>query len=199
VKAVDVSADAVSQAKARFVRPNLTFHRMDAQALDFADASFDVVCAFEVIEHVDNWSTCLDELKRVLKRGGTAFLSTPNRLVASPGSPTPLNPYHQHEFSRRELGDALADRFAAVELLGEFEDDSLKTVKRTVTWWRARLHALDRLGARRLVPVGVRRAVLAAIVKVRSGGELRSVTTKNIVFSSEHLDEAPTFFATVRK
>ncbi len=46
--------------------------------LPFADASFDVVIATEVIEHLPTYVPLLSEVSRVLKPGGYFLVSTPN-------------------------------------------------------------------------------------------------------------------------
>ena len=48
--------------------------------LPYADSSIDVACSLEVVEHVENQFAFARELLRVLKPGGTAFVSTPNVL-----------------------------------------------------------------------------------------------------------------------
>ncbi len=42
------------------------------------NATFDIVCAVEVIEHLENKYLLLSEAHRVLKKGGTLILTTPN-------------------------------------------------------------------------------------------------------------------------
>jgi SAM-dependent methyltransferase len=48
-----------------------------ALALPFASASFDVVAAFDVVEHCEPEGTALDELARVLAPGGRFLMSVP--------------------------------------------------------------------------------------------------------------------------
>lgn len=55
---------------------NLYFARADGQALPFPDASFDMVLSHAVIEHVADAALYMRELARVLKPGGTMYLST---------------------------------------------------------------------------------------------------------------------------
>ena len=48
-----------------------------AGALPFADASFDLVCALDVVEHVADDAAVFAELARVARPGGTLLLSVP--------------------------------------------------------------------------------------------------------------------------
>lgn len=49
----------------------------------FRDSSFDLALMLEVIEHLENISHALAELGRILKPGGWAIITTPNRLNLS--------------------------------------------------------------------------------------------------------------------
>jgi SAM-dependent methyltransferase len=68
----------------------------DAAALPFPNESFDVVVALEVLEHVIAPLSAADEVKRVLRPGGTFIVTVPNvaywrrRLELSVGR---WNPY----------------------------------------------------------------------------------------------------------
>lgn len=63
----------------RPVHPALHLQRADvAQGIPFADRSFDIVYAAEVIEHLLDPDLLLSEINRVLRPGGTLVLSTPN-------------------------------------------------------------------------------------------------------------------------
>jgi SAM-dependent methyltransferase len=46
--------------------------------IPFPDHSFDNIVAMEVIEHVDDVAGALDEVRRVLKPGGTFIMTTPD-------------------------------------------------------------------------------------------------------------------------
>src|SRR2546422_1028219 len=52
-------------------------HIRPAARLLFADGAFDLVCLFEVIEHLDDVHALLPELARVLLPGGPLFLACP--------------------------------------------------------------------------------------------------------------------------
>ena len=68
-------AAGVTLAKDRGIR-NLDFVQADGQRLPFADASFDWVFSHAVIEHVADAQRYLHECARVLKPGGSMYLST---------------------------------------------------------------------------------------------------------------------------
>lgn len=53
----------------------------DLPTLPFEDQSFDLVCAFDVLEHVEDDRRALGELSRVLKDNGTLIFSVPLHAV----------------------------------------------------------------------------------------------------------------------
>ncbi len=59
------------------------FMAAPAERLPFPAATFDVVICSEVLEHVDDLDTSLDEIYRVLRFGGVLIFSTPNRTLWS--------------------------------------------------------------------------------------------------------------------
>lgn len=52
-----------------------------AEALPFENNSFDVVVCSEAIEHIEDKGKALEEVFRVVKDGGSFFLTTPSRLA----------------------------------------------------------------------------------------------------------------------
>jgi ubiquinone/menaquinone biosynthesis C-methylase UbiE len=117
VTAADISADALQYARRSFGRPGVRFVRASCEALPFAPASFDLITAFEVIEHLEHWQKLLDEANRVLKPSGTLLVSTPNKsyYAEARGAAGP-NPFHSHEFERAEFETALYAVFPHVRL-----------------------------------------------------------------------------------
>ena len=70
---VDASAQVVANANGLAADNdlhNLTFQTGDAYALDFEDASFDVVHAHQVLQHLVDPVAALREFRRVLRPGG---------------------------------------------------------------------------------------------------------------------------------
>jgi SAM-dependent methyltransferase len=117
VVGVDISGETVASARQRYDLPRVTFLQGSCAALPFRAASFDLVVAFEVIEHLREWRDFLAEARRVLAPGGQCLISTPNRdyYADSRGRSGP-NPYHEHEFSFEEFRQELLAVFPHVAL-----------------------------------------------------------------------------------
>lgn len=104
VTGVDVAADAIAFAKARYAAPNLNYRQVVADAaLPFEDASFDVVLSFQVIEHVVDEASYLQEARRVLRPGGVLLLITPDRQHRLLPRQRPWNRWHLREYSAESL------------------------------------------------------------------------------------------------
>lgn len=117
VVGIDIAPDAVELASQTYSQPNLTFQPASAEQLPFPDASFDLIVAFEVIEHLHNWSNLLQEARRLLAPGGQFIVSTPNRLYyEETRRESGPNPYHVHEFEFDEFHAELSTCFPHVSL-----------------------------------------------------------------------------------
>jgi SAM-dependent methyltransferase len=81
VTGVDLSSTAIDLARQNFAHADLPVRLeiMDGEALQFSDASFDVVYAHGVIQYTANPREMVAELHRVLRPGGQAILMVYNR------------------------------------------------------------------------------------------------------------------------
>jgi SAM-dependent methyltransferase len=71
---VDVSAEALTFCRERGLN---NVRQGEAEQLPFADDSFDLVTALDVVEHLDDDAAGLREMRRVLRPGGRALLFVP--------------------------------------------------------------------------------------------------------------------------
>ncbi|MGH3013622.1 MAG: methyltransferase domain-containing protein [Gaiellaceae bacterium] len=76
---IDSEPLAVETASSLF--PKLRFQQADVTALPYGDGSFDKAVAADLVEHLDDsaFAAMLAEANRVLVRGGTLSVYTPNR------------------------------------------------------------------------------------------------------------------------
>lgn len=70
---VDISAAAVARLRERGAQAVVG----KVTCLPFADNSFDLVCAFDIIEHVDDDDGALSEVSRTVRPGGAVLVSIP--------------------------------------------------------------------------------------------------------------------------
>jgi len=70
---LDISAPAISKLRARGANAVLGL----VSSLPFRDGVFDLVCAFDIVEHVDDDDGALSELSRVAAPGAAFLLSVP--------------------------------------------------------------------------------------------------------------------------
>jgi len=79
---IDINEPLIRLARERAAEQgrHARFEVGSATSLPFADASFDVCLLPELLEHVADWSGCLNEAARVLRPSGVMYISTSNKL-----------------------------------------------------------------------------------------------------------------------
>lgn len=104
VTGVDVNGPLIDVARKRAAERSLTI-RFDvgtATELPHPDTSMDVCLMPELLEHVEDWESCVNEAIRVLKPGGLLYLSTTNRLCpVQQEFDLPLYSWYPHRLKRR--------------------------------------------------------------------------------------------------
>jgi SAM-dependent methyltransferase len=124
---VDYDESAVTHARSRY--PRVEAIKGNLADLPLPDASVDVVVNFQVIEHLWDQSQFVAECRRVLRPGGLLLMSTPNRITFTPGSDTPLNPFHTRELDAAELAELLGEGGFQVEgVYGVFHGPALRAL-----------------------------------------------------------------------
>ncbi len=140
VYAGDLSRRAISEARSYGGTP--IYVVMDAQAIPFADETFDAVVFFDLIEHVPSPATLLAECKRVLRAGAVLHFYVPLEdqprtiyRVLRRNRPIPIHRWkHKHvghiqRFDEqrilsltREAGLTLDDTSYSFHLVGQVHD-----------------------------------------------------------------------------
>lgn len=98
----------------------LEFKEMNIPPLLFEDESFDSLVSFQVIEHIEDDEAFTAEIARVIKKGGKAVITTPNRLMS-----LTRNPWHVREYTWQQLRSLLQKHFKDVELFGVYGNDEI--------------------------------------------------------------------------
>ena len=119
----DYTGDMLNTAN-RHYQNRINLLRLDAHALPFADASFDVAVLFEAIYYLADPGRFLDECARVLREHGTLIICTVNREWPDFNP----SPYSTSYPSASELLTLLTDHGFQTEMFGAFpaSTDSLK-------------------------------------------------------------------------
>jgi ubiquinone/menaquinone biosynthesis C-methylase UbiE len=77
--------------------------------LPFEDESFDLVCAFDVIEHIKDDNAALAEAKRVLKKGGYVFITVPMYMAL--WSDHDIINHHERRYENLEINSLITHHF----------------------------------------------------------------------------------------
>ncbi len=113
VVAVDYDATTVAHVRSRY--PRVQVLAANLAAVPMPDACVDVVVNFQVIEHLWDQPQFITECLRLVRPGGRLLMSTPNRITFTPGSDTPVNPFHTRELNAAELRELLEEGGFEVE------------------------------------------------------------------------------------
>ena len=152
ITGLDVEPTIIEHASKKYGSERCAFSIYDGVTLPYEDQTFDVVVAFETIEHIKDDARFLTELYRVIKEGGQCLLTTPNgRSRLRPGQ-KPWNRFHVREYAPAELHDLLSSVFSHVELWGIIGTKEIQAIEQARVAQAQRFAALDLLNLRRWLP-----------------------------------------------
>jgi SAM-dependent methyltransferase len=132
---VSLEYDEAAVRHARSTYSTVGTTRANLAAMPLAAGGADVLVSLQVVEHLWDLPGFLRDCATVLRPGGVAVMSTPNRPVFSPRlgrGEKPTNPFHVEELDAEQLRDLLAAAgFADVVVHG------LHHGRRIVDWEKA--------------------------------------------------------------
>jgi ubiquinone/menaquinone biosynthesis C-methylase UbiE len=138
----DAATVAGNQSTYRSIS-NISFKQGSIPPIPYDDGSFEVITAFQFIEHIEPRKEFLKECLRVLSPGGTLLVTTPNSKKS-----LARNPFHVHEYTFNEMQEELSSLGAAFELQGLNGNESVnqyyaengKFVRMILKWDVFKLH-----------------------------------------------------------
>lgn len=134
--AIDKIGKVIAELKSRY--PDYRFLQASIPPIrELADGVYDTVVSFQVIEHIKNDRLYLEEIYRLLKKGGRALITTPNIKMS-----LTRNPWHVREYKATELANLCAKIFPKVEMKGitgnekvmEYYKMNRESVRRITRW-----------------------------------------------------------------
>jgi SAM-dependent methyltransferase len=178
----EVFSEALAYAQARV--PGARLFQMDARRIPFED-EFDVVGAFDVLEHVAEDEAVLAGMFRATRRGGGVVLTVPQHPFL--WSPVDAHARHKRRYTRRELAAKVRRAGFVLARATSFVSLLLPAMLASRLARRRGRHAgdpLPELGVGRTTNavlaaiLGVERALVTAGVSFPAGGSLLLVARK---------------------
>lgn len=182
----DRSAEAIAVATRRYKRCNLEYRACELNELSKLGERFELVCNFQVIEHLPDPLPFLEQVREVIEPGGVLIVTTPNRLNS-----LVENPYHVHEYVADELLGVLRRVFSNVEIRGICGDEKAMAYDRERAAQANRILRMDPLNLRRLVPrraIELAYPILARLVRRRVAASRNAgieLSLENFTLSSD--------------
>ena len=126
ITGLDYDQETIDDNRKRFADiHNLEFKQAVIPPLPLEDGSYDVVTAFQFIEHIKQRKEFVKECLRILKPGGTLLITTPNIKKS-----LARNPFHVHEYTFDEM------RGEVGTMTGNFELQGLNGNERVNTYYK---------------------------------------------------------------
>lgn len=171
-------------AHARRRLPAVPLLQLDARRLPFRE-EFDVIGAFDVLEHIDEDGTALASVRDALTEGGKCLLTVPQHPWLWSAADDAAS--HQRRYSRRSLRRRLEGAGFEIELITSFVTTLLPLMAASRLGERIRsrpydemreLRSSERLGPILEPPLMLERSLIRRGVSLPAGGSLLAVARR---------------------
>ena len=200
VVAVDRDREAIAFAREHFGK-DVQFTIGDVEKGNKKWGTFDAICAFEIIEHLEKPEIFLKNAFQLLKPNGIMILSTPNAEIPVPQNST-KSKYHTKEFTRGEFEQILKKVFNNVELFGQRKDAIAKKAFEEFMKSQSARQALvnhDRFNARQYIPKEMKELGWKYAGSLFGRKAQDSLKTKNFPITKRVSESTEYFVAVCRK
>ena len=189
---VDYSARTIKKAQETYACDNLEFVCGSIDQIKLESESFEVISAFQLIEHLPKPEVFLWRVKNWLKSEGLFFLSTPNKK-----SSIIQHPYHFREYYKEELEPLLKIYFSKVELFGLRFSPKVAAFREKRKRESQRVLQVDPLKLHLLLPRFIRQKIFDLIaaklsrkIHLENQDLIEGITTGDYWISREDIDLA---------
>lgn len=197
---VDYSAETIEQNKKENAHiKNLEFVHGKVPPVPLPDAAFDVVTAFQFIEHLEDRVAFIKDVKRILKPGGVFLCTTVNAKMS-----LARNPFHVHEYTFAEMEAEFKSVYNNVEVLGLQGNDRVnKYYKENARWVRS-IMKWDVLGIHKILPakwLALPYNFLTSIMRrklMEKNTETTEISTSDFFLQKDNLDATWDIFIVAR-
>lgn len=152
VIALDADHSTLRTAQRRYGCNRITWLRARAEQLPVGNQRVDLVCCFQVLEHLEEPEKFLQDAYRVLIPGGIFVLTTPNHHAIVSG----LNPHHTREYDAESLRVLLANTFQHSTVLGVYPSPAVRQYRAANRRLVTRIVQLDRWNFYQRLPIQLR-------------------------------------------
>lgn len=161
VLGIDINTEAIKYAKTHYIKKNLKFRKSNLFDIGALKGKYDLICLFEVIEHLKDPKKVLEIIKDLLKPKGILIISTPNIKFSSPDGIIGSS-YHLTEYDLGAIKKLLQSEYKNVEIFGQ-----VKTNNAIAAWKdfmesqtkRQTIVDKDKFGIRKLIPRNVKEQI----------------------------------------
>lgn len=200
VVAMDKEKQAILYARKHYIK-GPEFKLGDVESFAVYLGQFDVICAFEIIEHLKRPRAFLKNIYKLLRKDGFVILSTPNNTFVSPYAKN-KSPYHVKEYKKREFEKLLKSFFTSVTLYGQIKN---KNAKKALDKFmesqekRQELVNKDTWGIRTVLPKNIKEKVWKYVGGFYGRRPQDSLKTRDFPIKESFKENAEYFIAVCKK